>query len=337
MTVPAPAQAPEGLSSLGRLIVGYRAAKAVFAAASLDVFSRLDRPRTAEEAAAVLDLDARALGILLDALAGLGFLKKQGGRYRNSETARRYLCADSPEPLLHNLRTQDRLWEAWGELPGVLRTGAPRAGLLARLRDPRFTRDYILGMREIAARPAREVALSLKGTSRFLDIGCGPGSFSLALLEACPGSRAVLLDLPGTLEVTRSLVPPRLRPRVSYLAGDYHSADLGQGRYDLVLLSHVTHDEGEAENRALIARAAKALRPKGRLAVHDFVVSPDGAAPLFSALFAVHMLVYTERGRSYSEAAYRGWMQAAGLAAIRAQRICAGAPNESVLITGVSA
>src|SRR5207253_1843708 len=82
--------------------------------------------------------------------------------------------------------------------------------------------------------------------------------------------------------------------------------------FDLVLLSHVTHDEPDDVNRALVEKAHAALRPGGRVAVHDFVVEEDGCGPPWAALFSLNVLTYTRGGRVYSVAEYLRLLAAAG-------------------------
>ena len=50
--------------------------------------------------------------------------------------------------------------------------------------------------------------LDLSETRRLLDLGCGPGTYSLAIVERWPHVRATLLDLPGPIAEARAS-PPR--------------------------------------------------------------------------------------------------------------------------------
>ena len=336
MTLRNPPEAPPAgeLRRVGELITGYRSAQLLFAAVSLDLFSALREPREAQAVAVERRLDPRACEVLLDALAALGFLVKEHGRYRNAPVAEAALRPDSPASLYHNLRTQHRLSAAWASLADTVRQGAPAVDLLQRLWDPGFTRDYILGMAEIARRPAQEIAsiLSTHKPLRLLDVGGGPASYSLALLDAIPALHADLLDLPNTLAVARERANGH--ERLSFREGDYRKADFGSDRYDLVLLSHVTHDESEADTERLFKKAHAALRAGGRVAVHDFMLEPERTRPLFPALFAAHMLAYTASGRTYTEEEYAAWLTAAGFRDLQRFPVCADAPNATVLLVG---
>lgn len=333
--------APRGAdrAAVGDLILGYRAAKILFTAARLELFDALaGEPRALDWVCAALGTAPRPTEALLDALSALGFLRKQGGAWELAPVAREHLLASAPGSLSSVLKLQDLLWEPWGELARVLKEGRPRCNLPERLSaQPGFTAQYIRAMFAIARRPAAEIAgaVDASGAERLLDVGGGSGAYSLAFLERWPQLRAELLDLPQTLAVTRELseaVPGAGRLRL--LAGDYRYWEPEPAAYELVLLSHVTHDEGEAVNRELVRRAHLALRPGGRVLVHDFMTGPDGTAPLFGALFSVHLGVYTEQGRTYRAAEYRRWLEEAGFADIEERPIAAGAQNETRLLVG---
>ena len=69
----------ERISQLG---AGFMPACVLGAAAELDLFTRLgDRALPADQLAAELDGDPRAVRILLDAVASLDLLEKEAGRY----------------------------------------------------------------------------------------------------------------------------------------------------------------------------------------------------------------------------------------------------------------
>jgi hypothetical protein len=62
----------------------------------------------------------------------------------------------------------------------------------------------------------------------------------------------------------------------------------------------------------LIEKAWRALNPGGQLMVHEFLLDEEKTSPMNAALFAVHMLVMTEGGRSYSGSEIAGWMAEQG-------------------------
>lgn len=327
-----------GLGDLVRLVEGYRAASVLMASCALGVFDALDEGVDSADAAVRLGTDPRATEVLLDALASLGFVHKRGRSYSNARVSREHLRGDSARGVLSNLRYQQLLAPGWARLPEIIRQGSPAASLGRLLQaDPEFRREYILGMRDISAEPARELAasLGLAGTRAALDVGGGPGVYAEAFAKAEKRLNVTLLDLPPVLDLAReSLAESPWRDRVWFEGGDYRRASFGRDRFDLVLLSHVTHDESEAENRRLIRKAAGALRGGGRLVIHDFMLDRDRTAPRFGALFSVHMLVYTRDGRAYAADEYRSWLRGAGLRDLRTLDVCAGTPNATRAVVG---
>ncbi|MCR4295201.1 MAG: acetylserotonin O-methyltransferase [Elusimicrobia bacterium] len=321
-------------------IMGYRKAKILMVAAYLDVFTPLTAPRSAADLARRLKLDARAVEILLDALTAIGYLRKRGLHYANAPIASLYLVRGRPGYMGDNLKYQEMIWDAWGDLRrSIGKGGAVRPLEYWLLRHKGFTQEYIKGMDNIARGPAAEIAALAAPApgSRLLDVGAGPGTYSLAFLRANPEMSATLLDLPSTLKVTRRMLAeqPLLAARTRLKAGNYRKASFGREEYDLVLLSHITHDESPEVNRRLIAESRRALKPGGRIIIHDFMLDPDRVQPVFGALFSVHMLAYTEGGRTYTAAEYAGWLRRAGFSRLMERPIAVESRNSSRILIGV--
>jgi predicted O-methyltransferase YrrM len=193
-------------------------------------------------------------------------------------------------------------------------------------------------MAEIAKPSARDLVrqLDLSRCERALDVGGGPGAYAAALAGANPTMTVHLLDLKPTLVVAaRLLANSAVKDRVLLREGDYLTADYGTNEYDLILLSHVTHDEGEPETLCMLHRAAEAARPGGMVVVHDFMVNAQRVRPAFGALFALHLTVYTQKGRTYSTEEYRRWMLQVGLRDLKQMNVCAGRPNATQVMIGI--
>lgn len=315
-------------------VVGFRSSVLLFTAVQLGIFGCIGKgKKSARLIGRELNLNIRSTEIALDGLVAIGFLKKGGGRYSNVPLGLFFLDPQSPNSLSNNLNYQCRLMKAWMDLPSALAAGKPRQDLLQLLKDARFVNDYIRGMKEIARGPADQIARHLAGLcgSSVLDVGGGHGIFLQSLLEKSPALKGTLMDLPKTIQVARPIFN-KFSGRVSFIRGDYRKKSFGFGDFDLVLMSHITHDESESTVLSLFKKAYLALSPGGRLAVHDFIVDDSHTSPLFSALFSVHMLTYTNKGRVYSLSEYKKNLSMAGFGPVKAIPINEGATNESCLL-----
>jgi 3-hydroxy-5-methyl-1-naphthoate 3-O-methyltransferase len=325
-------------TQLLEVVLAYRSSKPLLVAAEYDLFSWIERGvDTAEAISRKLRLDTRAVRILLNAVAALGFLKKRGERYSNAELAKEFLVAGSPNYRGSNLKYQERTWAAWSDLKNVVKSGRPSRMLLDWTSSGSFSADYIKAMGDVAREPARDLAskLDLRGVKRMLDVGCGPGVYSAAIVERDPLIEATLLDLPRTLRVTKPLLRRHGRAdRFKYKPADFLKDSFGREEYDLVLISNVTHVEDEKNNLKLVEKAYRALRPAGQLVIHDYVSDPALTSPKFAAMLAVHLLVFTGRGNVYTLDEYASWLRGKNFKQVWHKRVAVGSLYPSTIIVG---
>jgi len=310
------------LQDFGRLWGGFRASRVVLTANTYRIFDHLKTPKTAAEIAQSIKTDPRATEILLDAVTSVGLLRKTGGTYRNTETAKKFLIADSPLYQGDMLRHADNLWTSWSGLDEVVRTGKPnRSG----------SRDYgsfIRAMHNNAVFRAKAVIdlLDLRNVTRALDLGGGPGTYSMELAKR--KISVTHFDLPEPVEIARKLAVDQKIRNVYFVPGDFHTDDIGSG-YDLVFISQILHSLSIPESISLIKKAKDALTPKGTIAIQEFLLEKDRAHPAAGALFSVNMLVNTPTGRSYTVEEMKGWLSKAGFTGIRKKVL-----GETVVVTG---
>ena len=306
--------------------------RVLLTALELDAFSAVGAGATAAAVASARGTDAGATERLLDALVSLGFLEKSGNVFANSPLAARFLAKgsrdDARDALKHNLS----LWRRWSTLTDAVRAG--HAVGVTEMADggEDWTVPFIAAMHRGAASRAPLVveAVGAEGVRRMLDVGGGSGAYSIAFARASATLHAEILDLPAVLPIADGHVAEAgLADRVATRAGDLRTDDLGSD-YDLVLLSSICHMLGPDENRDLLARAARALAPGGRVVVSDFVLDEDGTGPRQAVLFSINMLVGTPSGRSYRESEYKEWLIAAGLADVARVRL----PGPAHLLIG---
>ena len=260
--------------------------------------------------------------MLLDAVASLGLLAKQGKRYRITSQARQFLLKESPSYQGDMLRYADTLWKTWSNLDAIVKTGMPSRP------ESRDHEVFIRAMHDnaIFRAPAVVKALDLRGVKTMLDLGGGPGTHSVEMAKK--GIAVTLFDVPSTLEVAKSIIRTSKARTIELKAGDFHTDPIGKD-YDLVLISQVFHSYSEEKNCALLEKAHNALKPRGRVAIHEFFIGPNRAYPPIGALFSINMLVNTSTGRCYTPQEMKKWLTKTGFRNIREKLI-----NDTVLVTG---
>lgn len=295
------------------LALGYQRASVLLAAAELDLFGVLAAgPRAAGELAEALNCDRRATTILADALTALGLLVKRDGVYSPAPGVADHLSG--PASILPMLRHQANLLRSWAQLAAITRSGSPAHQ--PSILGPDADRDSFIEAMEVASREAAPRVVASLGPPDFghlLDVGGGPGTWTIAFLRAVPGGRATLYDLPQVIPIARRhLEAAGLAERVRLVAGDLTSDLSLPGGADLAWVSAIVHMNSRPQNRALFQKVHVALVPGGRILIRDMVMDDSHTHPPAGALFAINMLVRTEGGGTFSLAELRHDLESAG-------------------------
>jgi hypothetical protein len=291
--------------------------------AELDLFTLLaGAPLTAAQTAAATGADLRALTILLDALAALGLLAKEEDRYRCLAPLSGLLAAGGPASVLPMVLHAASLWRRWSALTAIVRGEVVPGRSEPGERDFDELRAFIEAMHVVAAPLAGGVAAAAgAGEARaLLDVGGGPGTYTIAFLRAAPALRATLFDRPEVIAIARRHVADAgLLDRVAFAAGDFYRDELPPG-HDLALLSAIIHQNSPAQNIELYGKVHRALVRGGRIIIRDHVMTADRTAPVEGAIFAVNMLVGTAGGGTYTFAEIARGLAEVGFADIRLSR-----------------
>lgn len=315
------AAAEQDVKELRKLWGGFWSSRVLLTANNLGVFDRLRTPKTADALARTTGTDKRALEILLDALTGLGLLRKAAGYYLNSSMASRFLVQGSPYYQGDIIRHADALWKRWSDLDAVIKTGGPS-------RRSRDHRSFIKSMHNIAAFKAPGVigALALKGVRKALDLGGGPGTYSMEMARR--KIDVTLFDLPDTIKIAKGIIKESGVSTVGFHSGDILKDPL-TGRYDLIFMSQFLHAFSAKDCARIISKCKKALTPGGIIAIHEFFIDRNRTAPPQAALFSVNMLVNTPGGRCYPPAEMKQWLKQLGFKGIKETML-----EDTVLVSG---
>ncbi len=302
----------EAILSLAR---NFMESRILLSGAEIDVFTILVKDSlSAEEICGKTGSDERALTILLDALAAMGFLVKEGERYRCPQEVSALLGADAPGSILPMVLHTAHLWHRWSNLTALVHG----TGMQER-REEVELRAFIGAMHAIAAPLAPRIVAAIDpGSSRaLLDVGGGSGTYTIAFLEASPQMKATLFDRPPVIEMARErLAEKGMLERVALVPGDFYRDDL-PGGHDLALLSAIIHQNSPRENLALFQKIYRALVSGGRIVIRDHVMSADRTRPRDGAIFAVNMLMGTSGGNTYTYDEIESWLKEASFTGIR--------------------
>ncbi len=274
---------------------------------------------------------------LCNALAALEILKKQAGQYTFASSWKMFLTRKGKHSLTGYMDLHHDTWEELSRLEKTVRTGKPVRTAIQRIKkDPIQLKNFIHGMhrRAVTASALVEKKIGLKKVRRMLDIGAGPGTYSLEWALRHPQLHAVVFDLKKVIPVTRTYIRRYgLGRRVTTRAGDFHlgQGDLGQG-YDLALLANILQMYGEEDNIKLLARVFTALDPGGRIIINGFFTDQTGTRPREAALFAMFIATAMPSGNAHATPRVLDWLKKSGFEKTRTFEIN-GMPRTVIVAT----
>ena len=210
--------------------------------------------------------------------------------------------------------------ELGGQLVTALRDDRARS---TPAEHPGYQRHLASVGRPAAEALWQKVARVEEGYETLLDLGGGLGTYAAAWAAGGSARRATVVDRAAVLSLAEAT--PRLRP----LAADLLSDDWG-GDFDCALLCNVLHLYDEPTARALLRRAAGAVRPGGVVVVKDLYVDADRLGPAAGLWFSLNMALYTDGGVAHDVEVLRRGLGEAGVATVESLRL-PEAPDSVVL------
>lgn len=303
------------------------------AAVKLDIFSLVEKGvNTPEALAAELKADNRALNMLLNALAAMGLIKKDGDAYQNLEPSRAFLVKNSPQYIGSIILHSCNSVKPWSALVNAVKSGRSNKNILDMPADER--RDFLMGMNVLASINSKNAAdaVDLSGCRHLLDLGGGPGTYAICFCMENPVLKATIYDLIDTKKFADKRVEEAgLEHRIDFMAGNFVTDDIN-GNYDAAWISHILHGENFDTCVKILRKTALAMQPGSEIYVHDFILDNNCVGPLFPAVFSLNMLVNTQHGQSYSENEIFNMFHKAGLK--DTMRLSFRGDNDSGIIRG---
>jgi SAM-dependent methyltransferase len=309
------------------------------AAASNKVFDTLQRgPKTVEQVSIATGASERGLGMVMNALVGLDLLAKdRQGKYSLTPESEAFLVSDKPGTLAGFFSmNRIRLMQNWMKLDEIVQTGRPVMTVNQETEGTEFFSQLVENIIPMSYGSAQKLGDHLKLPKakedvRVLDLAAGSGIWGIALAQKSPRVRVTAVDWAGIIPTTKRITEKfGVRDRFRFVEGDLLEADFGAG-YDVATLGHILHSEGEERSRQLLKRTFRALKSGGTIAIGEWLVNDQRTEPLPALMFAVNMLVNTDKGDTFSFNEIKTWLEKAGFKKVR--KLAAPGPSPLILAT----
>jgi SAM-dependent methyltransferase len=311
-THPSPATVMQDLTGAWR-------ARTLVAGVELGVFTQIAAgKRTVKEIAEAAGASPRGMASLLDALTAIGYLRKAGSRYGLQPVSAEFLVPGGKDYVGAMAHALSLTWDAWKNLTEAVRSGRPAETVNVAEKGKQFFPKLVASIfpGNFAAATSAASRFSRKERSKFhkiLDVAAGSGAWSLAFALAIPEARVTTVDFPEMTPITREFAERfGVASRYGHLEGDLREVEFGREAFDLIILGHIIHSEGEKRGKELLAKSYAALKPGGKLLIAEYVPNDSRTGPAMPLLFGLNMLLQTDEGAVFTLREYRAWLKDAG-------------------------
>ena len=272
---------------------GYRTARVLHIANKLDLFTvlgaeDLDLSEICEKCESKPAMTEK----LLIACAAMGLVEKTRDKYKNSAIAADYLVRGAPLYQGNIIAHSEHVQGLWDKFEEQLYLEPP-----GKDDESKQHRDFIMGMDNITAAGRGQIFLDnidLSGRKKLLDVGGGPGSYSILACRKYPELEAVVFDLPETIEIAKEVIArENMQDRITLRPGDWNTDSFGEG-FDAALLSNVMHG-ADYNVEMKLNKTYDCLISGGLLVVQEFVLNDEKTGPLIPALFNIMVGAFSRR------------------------------------------
>jgi ubiquinone/menaquinone biosynthesis C-methylase UbiE len=311
----------------------------ISAAVSNKVFDTLENgSKTVEQVSKETGTSVRGLRAIMDALVGLELLNKdRQSRYSLTPESEAFLISNKPGTVAGFFSSiLPQLNSRWLRLSEALRDGRPVVAVNQEAEGTEFFSQLVENIIPMSYPGAQKLGDHLKlakatNDVRVLDLAAGSGIWGIALVQKSPRVRVTAVDWAGMIPTTKRVTEKfGVHDRFHFVDGDLLEADFGKG-YDVATLGHILHSEGEQRSRQLLKKTFGVLKPGGIIAIAEWLVNDRRTEPTHSLMFAVQMLVNTERGDTFSFNEIKSWLEDAGFQRVR--KLEAPGPSPLILAT----
>lgn len=272
-------------------------------AQELNLFKLIDAtPQTIEDAAKHLKIIPKIAEAFIAVLAAFGLLERQNdGRFALTQVAKTYMIPDSPffytgfcpphEWYLDLLRMK---------LIGGAQPPMPMAVAMNQHKIE-FVQSFIERMHMMILPTSANLAKQpvFGQISHLLDVGGGSGALAIAIAAFNPQIQCTVMDLDPVCEIAqKNIAKYGLQKQIATVARDMLK-DAWPEQIDGVLFSNIFHDWDLEHCYLLAQRAFDALKPGGKVLLHEMPLNDTKDGPLTVACLSAILLIY-EKGKQYT-------------------------------------
>lgn len=269
----------------------------------------------------VCRINEKALKSLLGVLATMGLVKQHKELFYLTAKSKKWILKDSPHSLYWLMIFDNRVCLNWmNHVGSFLETGK---GLQYHetLNDEEWF-YYQKAMEAAASATSKEAGSKIPvpaGATTMLDIGGSHGLYSVALCKRYAALSSIILDLPEAVNKAAPILENYgMGNRVRHAAGNVLTADLGNEKFDVILMASVAHHFTAEENELVAKKACAALKPGGVFTIIE-VLRHDKIKDNGDMLSAVgdFFFALSSTSGTWTLEDIKQWQQQAGFAAYR--------------------
>jgi len=289
-------------NALQDIAVGFQKSQILFTAVKYDIFTQINEGKnTAALIAENSNLNQKALEKLLNALVSIKLLNKHTIYYENSELSEKHLVKTSEDYYGFVLHNAD-LWNSWGTLPEVIKTGKNVANTPIFEKDSVFIEDFLLSW-DWQIKLELDIVMqeiSLKGVKRFLKIGAYSYRHAIETAKSHPEIEITVIDFPNIITVAEKIAKNEYDcHNIKFVPFDILNDDFEQG-FDLVFVDSIIDEYSIFENISLMKKVYESINKGGKLIVYRLLINDSRTEPLAAAFASINLLLNTPAGDSYT-------------------------------------
>jgi hypothetical protein len=289
--------------SIRQLSLGFISARAIYVAARLGIADLMrDGPKSAEEMADKISVDADGLFRIMRLLAGVGILKQSETNQFSLTSIGETLRTDSPQSEKdYIIMYHELIYPAFSNIMHQMRTG--ESAFLKTFgknfydmtrSDPELATVFHKGL---ASRAKIDTAALIEAydfseVRKVADIGGGAGALLSAILSRYANLSGILYDIAPAIESARAGHGGPL-PRCELIVGDFFKHVPGGA--DLLLLKMVLDDWGDDDAVRILTRCREAMSPASRLLIIQGLIGPPNELTITNFV-DLNMLLLGSRG-----------------------------------------